>query len=107
MKKIRNILNICILCIVALVLLNPKISEYIDDAFLLEKRHPGYYDDLSKSSLYYVSQEALEEPNANLLTNVMQTTDFSESGFKIQVYEDGSFTFSGTYSGDDPTYLYP
>ena len=37
----------------------------------------------------------------------MHTSDFSESGFKIQVYEDGSFTFSGTYMGDDPTYLYP
>ena len=107
MKKIRNILNICILCIVALALLNPKISECIDDAFLLEKRHPGYYDYLSKSSLYYVSKDALDEPNANLLTNVMHTSDFSESGFKIQVYEDGSFTFSGTYTGDDPTYLYP
>lgn len=107
MKKIRNILKICILCIVALVLLNPKISECIDDVVLLEKRHPGYYDDLSKSSLYFVSQEALDGPNANLLTNVMQTSDFSESGFKIQVHEDGSFTFSGTYTGDDPTYLYP
>lgn len=107
MKKIRNILKICILCIVALVLLNPKISECIDDVVLLEKRHPGYYDDLSKSSLYFVSKEALDETNANLLTNVMQTTDFSETGFKIQVHEDGSFTFSGTYSGDDPTYLYP
>lgn len=107
MKKIRNILNICILCIVALILLNPKISECIDNAFLLEKRHPGYYDNLSKSSLYYVSKDARDEPNANLLTNVMHTCDFSESGFKIQVYEDGSFTFSGTYTGDDPTYLYP
>lgn len=107
MKIIRNILNICILCIVALILLTPKISECIDDAVLLEKRYPGYYDDLSKSSLYYVSKDALEEPNANLLTNVMHTSDFSESGFKIQVYEDGSFTFSGTYTGDDPTYLYP
>lgn len=37
----------------------------------------------------------------------MQTTDFSESWFKIQVHEDGSFTFSGTYTGEDPTYLYP
>lgn len=72
-----------------------------------EKRHPGYYDYLSKSSSYYVSKDALKEPNANLLTNVMQTTDFRESGFKIQVHEDGSFTFSGTYIGEDPTYLYP
>lgn len=107
MKKIRTILSIVLLGIVVIILSNQKISGYIDGAFLLEKRHPGYYDDLSKSSLYFVSREALDEPNANLLTNVMHTSGFSESGFKIQVYEDGSFTFSGTYTGDDPTYLYP
>lgn len=107
MKKIRTILSIVLLGIVVIILSNQKISGCIDDALLLEKRHPGYYDNLSKSSVYYVSKEALDEPNANLLTNVMHTSDFIESGFKIYVYEDGSFTFSGTYSGDDPTYLYP
>lgn len=107
MKKIHTILSIGLLGIVILVLSNPKISGCIDDVLLLEKRHPGYYDYLSKSSIYYVSKDALKEPNANLLTNVMQTSDFSESGFKIQVHEDGSFTFSGTYTGEDPTYLYP
>lgn len=107
MKKIRTILSIGLLGIVILVLSNPKISGCIDDVLLLEKRHPGYYDYLSKSSIYYVSKDALKESNANLLTNVMQTSDFSESGFKIQVHEDGSFTFSGTYTGEDPTYLYP
>lgn len=107
MKKIRTILGIVLLGIVILVLSNQKISGCIDDVFLLEKRHPGYYDYLSRSSIYYVSKDALNEPNANLLTNVMQTSDFSESGFKIQVQEDGSFTYSGTYTGDEPTYLYP
>ena len=107
MKKIRTILSIGLLGIVILALSNRNINEYIDDILLLEKRHSGYYDYLSKSSIYYVSKDALKEPNANLLTNVMQTTDFSESGFKIQVHEDGSFTFSGTYTGEDPTYLYP
>lgn len=107
MKKIRTFLGIGLLGIVILVLSNQKIRECIDDVILLEKRHPGYYDYLSKSSIYYVSKDALNESNANLLTNVMQTTDFSELGFKIQVQEDGSFSFSGTYTGDDPTYLYP
>lgn len=107
MKKIHTILSIGLLGIVILVLSNRNSSEYIDDILLLEKRHPGYYDSLSKSSIYYVSKDALKEPNANLLTNVMQTTDFSERGFKIQVQEDGSFSFSGTYTGEDPTYLYP
>lgn len=107
MKKIHTILGIVLLGIVILVLSNQKISGCIDDVLLLEKRHPGYYDYLSKSSIYYVSKDALNEPNANLLTNVMQTTDFSERGFKIQVQEDGSFSFSGTYTGEDPTYLYP
>lgn len=107
MKKIRTILSIGLLGIVILVLSNQKISGCIDDALLLENRHSGYYDYLSKSSIYYVSKDALKEPNANLLTNVMQTTDFSESGFEIQVHEDGSFSFSGTFTGEDPTYLYP
>ena len=107
MKKIRTILGIVLLGIVILILSNQKISGCIDDVFLLEKRHPGYYDYLSRSSIYYVSKDALNEPNANLLTNVMQTSDFSKSGFKIQVQEDGSFSFSGTYTGDEPTYLYP
>lgn len=107
MKKIRTILSIGLLGIVILVLSNRNIHECIDDILLLEKRHPGYYDYLSKSSIYYVSKDARKEPDVNLLTNVMQTTDFSELGFKIQVQEDGSFSFSGTYTGDDPTYLYP
>lgn len=107
MKKIRTILSIGLLGIVILVLSNQKISGCIDDALLLENRHSGYYDYLSKSSIYYVSKDALKEPNANLLTNVMQTTDFSESGFEIQVHEDGSFSFSGTFTGEAPTYLYP
>lgn len=107
MKKIRTILSIGLLGIVILVLSNRNINECIDDILLLEKRHPGYYDYLSKSSIYYVSKDARKEPDVNLLTNVMQTTDFSELGFKIQVQEDGSFSFSGTYTGDDPTYLYP
>lgn len=107
MKKTRTILSIVLLGIVILVLSNRNISEYFDDILLLEKRHSGYYDCLSKSSVYYVSKDALNEPNTNLLTNVMQTTDFSELGFKIQVQEDGSFSCSGTYTGDDPTYLYP
>ena len=107
MKKIRTILSIGLLGIVILVLSNRNISEYIDDILLLEKRHPVYYDYLSKSSIYYVSKDAMKEPNANLLTNVMQTTGFNESGFEILVHEDGSFTFSGTYTGEDPTYLYP
>lgn len=107
MKKTRTTLSIVLLGIVILVLSNRNISEYIDDILLLEKRHPGYYDYLSKSSIYYVSKDALKEPNVNLLANVMQTTDFSESGFKIQVHKDGSFTFSGAYTGEDPTYLYP
>ena len=54
-----------------------------------------------------MSKDARKEPDVNLLTNVVQTTDFSELRFKIQVQEDGSFSFSGTYTGDDPTYLYP
>lgn len=107
MKKIHTILDIVLLGIVILVLSNQKISSCIDDVLLLEKRHPGYYNYLSKSSIYYVSKDVLKEPNANLLTNVMQTNDFNESGFKIQVHEDGSFTFSGTYTGEEPTYLYP
>lgn len=107
MKKIRTILSIGLLGIVILVLSNRNSGEYIDDILLLEKRHPVYYDYLSKSSIYYVSKDAMKEPNANLLTNVMQTTGFNESGFEILVHEDGSFTFSGTYTGEDPTYLYP
>lgn len=106
MKKISSILSIGLLGTVILVFSNQKVSGCIDDALLLEKRHSGYYDYLSKSSIYYVSKEALDAPNANLLTNVMQTTDFSESGFKIQVQEDGSFSFSGAYTGDDQIYLY-
>lgn len=107
MKKIHNILSIVLLGITVLVLSTPQISGYIDNVVLLEKRHPTYDEYLAKSSVYYVSKDALDEPNANLLTNVMQTTDFSENGFEIQPIEDGSFVFSGTYAGEDPFCFYP
>lgn len=107
MKKVRTTLSFALLGIVVLVSSNEKFSRYIDDTLLLERRNPGYHDYLSKSSVYYVSKNALDKPNANLLTNVMQNTDFVDKGFKIQVHDDGSFTFSGTYSGEKSTYIYP
>lgn len=107
MKIKRTILSIIMIGIVIYVISTPKISEYIDDVVLLEKRHPGYYDCLSNASLYFVSKDVLEEPNANLLTNIMRTKDISDEGLQIQVDEDGSFTISGTYSGENPIYIYP
>lgn len=107
MKKIRNILNLSLLGIGMLVLTNKKVSKCIDDAVLLENRNPGYYEYLSNSDIYYVSKEALNQPNDNLLTNVMQNTDFGDIGFKILVHEDGTCTFTGKYTGKDPFYLYP
>lgn len=107
MKKKRTILSIVLLGIVVIILSNQKISGCIDDALLLEKRHPGYYDYLSKSCVYYVRKDVLNEPNDNLLTNGMQTKKYSESGFEILVHEDGSFTFSGTYTGEDVCFIYP
>ena len=54
-----------------------------------------------------MSKAALDEPNDNLLVNTMQTKNFSDKGFEILVHEDGSFTFSGTYTGEEPMYIYP
>lgn len=107
MKKIRTILNLILLGIVMLILTNENVSKCIDDVVLLENRNPGYYNNLSRSSKYYISNNAVDEVNENLLTNVMQSTDFVKDGFKILVHEDGSFTFSGTYNGVQPTFIYP
>lgn len=107
MKIMQNILSLVSLGIVTLLLTNERVSSYIDDVVLLEKRNPGYYEYLSKSCLYYVSKDMLDKPNDNLLTNGMQTKNFSENGFEILVQEDGSFTFSGTYTGEDVCFIYP
>ena len=107
MKKIRTILNLILLGIIMLILTNENVSKCIDDAVLLENRNPGYYEFLSNSSINYVSKNVLDESNDNLLTNVMQTTDFRNSGFEILVHEDGTFTFTGRYTGKDPFYIYP
>lgn len=106
-KIIRNIVSLILLVIVMLTLTNERMSRWIDDVILLENRNPGYYDYLSKSCVYYVSKDALNEYNDNLLTNGMQTKNYIENGFEILVHEDGSFTFSGTYTGKDLCFIYP
>lgn len=107
MKNARNLLSLVFMGIVMVTIANEKVSGCIDDVVLLEKRNPGYYEYLSKSSVYYVNKEALEKPNNNLLTNVMQTTNFGDNGFEILTHEDGSFTFTGAYTGENPMYIYP
>lgn len=105
--RIRKLLNLVLLGSVLLIFTNEKVNRCIDDAVLLENRNPGYYEYLSNSDIYYVSKAALDEPNDNLLVNTMQTKNFSDKGFEILVHEDGSFTFSGTYTGEEPMYIYP
>lgn len=105
--RTRNLLKLVLLGSVLLMLTNEKVNSCIDDAVLLENRNPGYYEYLSNSDIYYVSKAALDEPNDNLLVNTMQTKNFSDKGFEILVHEDGSFTFSGTYTGEEPMYIYP
>ena len=105
--RTRKLLNLLLLGSVLLMLTDEKVNSCIDDAVLLENRNPGYYEYLSNSDIFYVSKAVLDEPNDNLLVNTMQTKIFSDKGFEILVHEDGSFTFSGTYTGEEPMYIYP
>lgn len=105
--RTRNLLKLVLLGSVLLMLTNEKVNSCIDDAVLLENRNPGYYEYLSDSDIFYVSKAVLDKPNDNLLVNTMQTKNFSDKGFEILVHEDGSFTFSGTYTGEEPMYIYP
>lgn len=107
MKKIQKIVTLVLGVAILLTFTNKKAAECIDNMVLLEKRHPGYYDYLSKSSTYFGYKNSLNQATNNLLTSVIQTQEFEDKGFQIMAHDDGSFTYSGTYVGENPTYIYP
>lgn len=104
LKSISRILIVVGICALAL---NKRVTRTIDDIVLLENRAKGYCEYLSNAHSCYVSKIALQSSNDNLIVNTIGTVNYSNYGFRITTNSDGSFTFSGTYEGDSPLFIYP
>lgn len=77
---------------------NSQIVEWIDNAVLLEKRHPGYFNYLSpeKGEKLYILEFYTGK---NLIISRLNPSD--HMGFSIVINDDGSITINGTNNEED------
>lgn len=106
-KTLKSISRILIVVGICALALNKRVTRTIDDIVLLENRASGYCEYLSNAHSYYVSKIALQSSNDNRIVNTIGTVNYSNYGFRITTHSDGSFTFSGTYEGSAPLFIYP
>lgn len=97
------IVFILIIMITIITICNDRISGMIDAYFLPEERNKAYYDIMNNPLKLYESKELAENGTKNLLANYLRSGD-RDLGYSITVNEDGTFVFSGNYSGANNIY---
>ena len=107
MKRLKSIISIAlVLGVMILLFTNQRLCQSIDGLVLLEGRNPAYYEYLLNHTEYYVSKDSIDKPNNNLLVNSIPYNSFENKGATICIHKDGSFSFSGEYTGETPTFTY-
>jgi hypothetical protein len=103
-KKIASLLISAVLIIIAVgALNNPAIVDACDNAILLEKRHPGYWDYLSPDKMIEVRTiPGFEEVSTEEIEAGNVLKDFYQGGYSgVDIsYKDGEMHFEGTATED-------
>ena len=97
-KVIDISVSVFIMIITVATICNNKFSGMIDAFFLPEERNKGYYKYISRPLELSESKELYENGTKNLLANYMKSGNRGV-GYSITVNPDGTFLFSGNYSG--------
>ncbi len=105
-KKIDFVTFLIIMVVTVVSFKDNGFSRRIDRFFLPEERNPGYYEILNNYEKSYISDKLYENGTKNLMVNALSSGE-RESGYRIDVNPDGSFTVSGSYDGESDIYEYP